>query len=198
METRRGWIVIAGVVVLVAGLVAAAYWIGASSGSDEPSASPRSSAPAPESSAEAAPSSGLPTPENGEPATDPIEAARAWLVNFRSVAWDDPTPTAWIDRVRPYVTDALAAEYEALREGGVGAEWEIFVERKCTSTVPDADGVIPPEAPASETAVYVNVSGTVTTACEDGEPPTPKVDAGGTIELMRGEDGYWRVNQRLY
>lgn len=198
MEKRRGWIVIAGVVGLVLGLVAAAYWIGTSSGPDEPPASPSSAAPAPESIVETAPSSTLPTPENGEPATDPIEAARAWLVNFRSVAWDDPTPTAWIDRVRPYVTDALAAEYEALREGGVGAGWEIFVKRECASTVPDADGVIPPEAPVSDTTVYVNISGTVTTTCEEGEPPTPAVGAGGTMELLRGEDGYWRVNQRIY
>lgn len=131
--------------------------------------------------------------------SSPVDAAKDWLVAYRSISWTDGTPTAWIARVRPYVTATLAAEDEAqYADSGGGADWQAFVAQQCTSTVTDVGAVVPPESPGTAIAVNVQVTGTVRTTCDAGEPENPTEDASTTLVVTRDSDGSWRVTQRLY
>ncbi|GGM67803.1 hypothetical protein GCM10012275_43010 [Longimycelium tulufanense] len=136
-----------------------------------------------------------PTPQ--APVTEPVETARRWLLAYRTRDWTDPGPAVWIDRTRPYVTGAFAAENEQARGGTRGAHWEEFVRRRCRTRVEKATGVIPPEAPRGDTGVYVQVSGIITTTCTAGEPH-PDEPTSATVSVLRGPDGRWRVNQRIH
>ncbi|GCD96956.1 hypothetical protein EHYA_04643 [Embleya hyalina] len=129
-----------------------------------------------------------------EPVLDgPIAAAREWLVRYRSVSWTDSAPSAWVDRIRPVVTDRLAAEYEPFRQGGA-ARWSDFVERRCATTAEEVDGTVPREAPATESAVSVLVNGRVVTRCERRKDVVEEFSA--VVEVVRAPDGVWRVDQR--
>ncbi|GGM79348.1 hypothetical protein GCM10012275_57400 [Longimycelium tulufanense] len=130
--------------------------------------------------------------------TDPIAAAKEWLVAYRSVSWTDPRPSAWIDRIRPVITDRLAGEYDQYRDGNGGADWRTFVERHCTSKVENVNGTRPAENPGTDTAAPVLVSGAVKTTCANGEPPTPSEKVAATVNVLRGPDGGWRVDQQVY
>lgn len=141
-------------------------------------------------------------PTTEAPATSasrPVDVAEDWLVAYRSISWTDGTPTAWIARVRPYVTAALDAEDEQqYADAGGGADWQAFVAQQCTSTVTDVGAVIPPESPGTTTDVNVQVTATVHTICDAGEPENPTEDASTTVIVTRDLDGSWRVIQRLY
>jgi hypothetical protein len=102
-----------------------------------------------------------------------------------------------VDRVRPYVGNDLAAEYERSRAGSVGPSWTTFVADKCTATVRDAAGVIPDEAPRVPDSVYVQVAGTVVTECAAGAPP-PNEPVAATVEVRRVTPGRWVVQRRLF
>ena len=88
-------------------------------------------------------------------AADPVASAVAWLQATRSLSYADGSPSGWVARARPVVTDRLAADYERRRDGNAGADWPDFVAAGCVSVVTDADGVIPLEAPRTEDAVNV-------------------------------------------
>ncbi|MGH7745424.1 MAG: hypothetical protein ACREQ5_11620 [Candidatus Dormibacteria bacterium] len=154
------------------------------------------------------PSTGVPTaaapstiprarPTEPDAGRDPVATATAWLRAYRQISWTDPTPSSWVDRVRPYIGTELAADYERDRQGSVGAAWAPFVAHKCTSTVRDVGGVIPPEAPRAPDSVYVQGSGTVVTQCATGTPP-PDEPVAATVEVRRGVDGRWVVQRRLF
>jgi hypothetical protein len=115
------------------------------------------------------------------------------------MSWTDGTPTAWIARVRPYVTAALDAQDEQqYANTGGGADWQAFVAQQCTSTVTDVGAVVPRESPGTATAVNVQVTGTVHTTCDAGQPENPTEDTSTTLVVTHDSDGSWRVTQRLY
>jgi hypothetical protein len=178
---------------MAAGVVLGAYYLGASSRTDDAiNSTNQSSAPAPAAQVPAA-------PETAVPSTDPVQSAAAWLRAYRSLAYSDPGPATWVDRVTPVVTSRLAERYQTYRGGTAGADWAEYVNRMCVTTVDDAGGVVPDEAPRTDTSVNVQVGGTVTTRCADGKvPPRPDESAGMTVELELGDDGLWRVDKRLY
>lgn len=193
---RRRWRGVLGAVLAAALLVVGAYALGAATVEREPSDVPAAGPePAPPQT-ERPELAQLPA---AEPSDDPIASAVAWLVSYRSVRYDDAAPTAWIDRVSPIVTDGLGREYERYREGSAGAEWEEFVRQRCTATVEDADGVIPAEAPRSRSSLSVQVAGSLQTTCpSDGGESRPAEELAATVQLLKGGDGLWRVNRRLY
>ncbi|MGH3673147.1 MAG: hypothetical protein ACRDSH_21395, partial [Pseudonocardiaceae bacterium] len=117
---------------------------------------------------------------------------------YRGQGWTDPSPSSWVDRVRPYIGNELAAEYDRAHQGSVGPSWSTFVHDKCTATVHDVGGVIPDEAPRAPDSVYVQVSGTVVTECAAGTPPMPTEPVAATVEVRRGTGGHWVVNRRLF
>ena len=130
---------------------------------------------------------------------DPVLSAISWLHAYRTVTSQDVSASAWVDRVAPVVTGQLAASYEQARGGSTGARWEDFRQRGCVTTVENVGGVIPDEAPRAEDLVNVQVSGRVVTTCVDRQaPPSPDETLGATLTLERGDDGLWRVSQRLY
>ena len=101
-------------------------------------------------------------------AADPVASAVAWLQATRSVSYADGSPSGWVARARPVVTDRLAADYERLRDGNGGADWPDFVAAGCVGVVTDASGVIPPEAPRTDSVVNVQLVGRLTTTCRHG------------------------------
>lgn len=183
--TTRSLAIAAGAVVAAA-VIVLAYLLGADRNHPDTTNTP--TAPPPPRSAQTT------YPDAGR---DPLATATAWLRAYRGISWTDPTPSSWVDRVRPYIGTELAAEYERDRQGSVGAGWAPFVAEKCTSTVRDVGGVIPPEAPRAPDSLYAQVSGTVVTQCATGTPP-PNEPVAATVEVRRGADGRWVVQRRLF
>lgn len=137
-------------------------------------------------------------PPPATPSADPVKTAKQWLINYRSISWADAKPSAWIDRVRPVITDRLAAEYDQLRDGSGGADWTDFVQRRCTSTVELVDGTRPSENPGTDTAVTVLVSGEITTTCAAGQPPTPTTRFAATLTVINSGGTGWHVDRQVY
>ena len=176
--------------VVAAGVIAAAYLLGAHdtdhrAGAESTSGIPRSAAP---------PAGRIDLAAGG----DPVAVATAWLHAYRGMAWTDRSPSSWVDRVRPYISSDLAAEYEQARQGTAGPTWASFVHDQCTATARDVDGVIPAEAPRAPESVYVQVSGTVITQCAPGALSTPPEAVAATVEVRRMPDGRWVVNRRVF
>ncbi len=146
------------------------------------------------------PSPPAPSGPRYEPSDDPATTARLWLEISRSIAYSDPSATTWTERLAPLLTGPAADENGTISaKGATGAGWEWMTRSRCTSRVTDIDAVIPPEAPRSDQLVYVQVTGSVRTACLDEDaPPTPPESASATLELHRGPDRQWRVANRLY
>jgi hypothetical protein len=119
-----------------------------------------------------------------------------WLAAYRTATWTDLSPAAWIDRVRPYVTDAMHTRNTTLRNGNAGTDWADFVDQHCESTVSELAAVIPAEAPGTATATNVLVTGTVNTTCAAGSA-RPVEQAAVTLVVITTADG-WRVDQRLF
>lgn len=137
------------------------------------------------------------TPADMPGADTPQAVAIHWLSAYRSAAWTDPRPAAWIDRVRPYVTDAMHAHNTTLRDGVAGTDWVTFVRLRCTSTVVDIAAIVPPESPGTATTANVHVSGSVRTNCAAGPAPVPTELAAVTLVVVTTSHG-WRVDQRLF
>ena len=132
-------------------------------------------------------------------AADPVASAVAWLQATRSVSYADGSPSGWVARARPVVTDRLAADYERRRDGNAGADWPDFVAAGCVSVVTDASGVIPPEAPRTDSVVNVQVAGRLTTTCrQGGAAGRPPQDLAATLTLLRTSSGVWLVDRQLY
>lgn len=199
---RRGrWLRGVGIVAAIAVLGAGAYLLGQATG--EPSRSVAVSVPGPPTTMPSP--TAAPSPRAIAPAVatgrDPVAVATAWLRAYRTVRFDDPTPTAWIDHVRPVVTDTLAASYERYRDGSVGADWAQFVSDQCvTDLEDDLNGVIPDEAPHTASTVNVQVAGVLRTRCavatNSGVGANGPVSA--TVTLKKTRAGLWRVDKRLY
>jgi hypothetical protein len=176
--------------VVAAGVIALAYLLGAHgtqhrAGATLTSGIPRSAAP---------PAS----PSDPTAGRDPVAVATAWLRAYRGIAWTDRSPSSWVDRVRPYISSDLAADYDQARQGSAGTSWASFVHDQCTITARDVEGLIPPEAPRAPDSVYVQVSGTVVTQCTPGAPPMPPEPVAATVEVRRMPDGHWVVNRRVF
>jgi hypothetical protein len=132
-------------------------------------------------------------------ATDPVVSAVAWLQATRSVSYADGSPSGWVDRARSVVTNRLAAEYEMLRDGNAGADWPDFVAAGCVSVVTDASGVVPPEAPRTDSVVNVQVVGRLSTTCrQGGAAGRTRQDLAATLTLLRTSSGVWLVDRQLY
>lgn len=127
----------------------------------------------------------------------PTAVAEQWLRHYRGASWSDPAPSAWIDRVRPYVSTAMNAENETLRHEPAGADWATFVRLRCTSTVVDIAAIVPPESPGTATAANVQATGSVRTTCAAGPAPAPTELAATTLIVVTTTHG-WRVHQRLF
>jgi hypothetical protein len=189
LRVHRGVATLAGVLVLAAGCSADT--------SRTSTPLPPAEQPAGTFSPSAAPAPSTATAAFPAPDPDsPLTAAVGWLVAYHSASWTDATPAAWIDRVRPYVTDALHASNETLRSGGGGTDWADYLRQHCTSTVTDTHAVIPPESPGTDTTANVHVTGTVHTTCTAGSPPSPTEQASATLVVVKTGRG-WRVDQRL-
>ena len=126
-------------------------------------------------------------------AVGPIEVAMQWLAADRQASWTEPA-TAWIARVQPYGTARQAATNQALAGHSGGAAWAEFVADRCTSTVIDLGGVIPPEAPRTDHAVHVQVAGVLRTRCAAGAAPEQELIAA-TVTVLLTSTG-WRVDRR--
>ena len=186
MTTRS--LAIAASAVVAAAVISLAYLLGAEGNHPSTTNTPTAAAPS-------TTSPGSPTdPDAG---WDPVATATAWLRAYRAISWTDPAPGSWVDRVRPYIGTELATDYDRDRRGSVGAGWAPFVAQKCTATVRDVGGVIPPEAPRAPDSVYAQVSGTVVTQCATGTPP-PDEPVAATVEVRRGADRRWVVQRRLF
>jgi len=72
------------------------------------------------------------------------------------------------------------------------------VTKQCTSAVTNLGAVIPSESPGTATTVNVQVTGTVTTTCDAGQPDMPTEIASVTVVVTQAQNGSWRVNQRSY
>jgi hypothetical protein len=114
------------------------------------------------------------------------------------MTWTDGSPTAWIVRVRPYVTSELDAHNQQYLDAGGGTDWHDIVTQRCTRSVNNVAAVIPPESPRTAAAVNVHVTGTVTTTCITGKPRIHNETVSATLVTTPGPDGTWRVHQRLY
>lgn len=134
-------------------------------------------------------------PPTGEP-DSPTSAARAWLAAYHYANWREQ-PTAWIDRVQPYVTARLHRRNASLRGGHTGVDWQRFVQYQCVTAATDIDAVIPPEAPRTRTTVNVQVAGTLATNCAYGQPEQPRQPIAATIVTVKSH-GQWRVDELLY
>jgi hypothetical protein len=184
--TIRGLVIVVSAVVAAA-VIGLAYLLGAQ-GHPATTTTPATGSP---------PTTPPASPLGPDLGRDPVATATAWLVAYRGLSWTDPTPGSWVDRVGPYIGTELAADYQRDRTGNLGAGWTAFVAGKCTSTVGDAGGVIPPEAPRAPDSVYVQVSGTVVTQCATATPP-PREPVAATVEVRRATNGRWVVQRRLF
>jgi hypothetical protein len=182
-------VVAAGLLVLAAGCAADVDHAGARTLATPP---PVGTTPPAAPTSTPAPSA-LPSPDPDSPLT----AAVHWLVAYHSASWTDGSPAAWIDRVQPYVTDTLNNSNETLRTGTGGTDWADYTRDHCTSTVTDAQAVIPPESPGTAIAANVQVTGTVHTTCKAGIPASPTEQTSATLVVVKTAAG-WRVNQRLF
>lgn len=198
MNRRSRIAVGAAAAVVAASLVGTAYWLGTRN--EQPAAA----APAPTTSPSSSTSSTVTTPATSPTTSalpapnDPVTAGVDWLITYEGRSWQQPAGQ-WVDAVAPYVTDQLEQQYVPDRDGSVGAAWPAFVTAHCTTVVQQAGGVIPDEAPRTDTTVYVQVSGSSVTTCTNGQPPPPAtVPVAATLEVQRGTDGQWRVNDRMY
>ena len=127
----------------------------------------------------------------------PQGAAVAWFTALRTTSFRDAS-TAWIQKVAPYVTPAMAASYRKVAADGKGggADWASFVADQCVSVVVNAAGVIPAEAPVTATAAHVQVSATLTTACRTGSRASSEFIAA-TV-LVTNQHGSWKVAKREF
>lgn len=126
----------------------------------------------------------------------PQGAAVAWLTALRTASFRD-SPTAWVERITPYVTPGLAASYRKIAASGTGggAEWTAFVHDRCVSVLVNAAGVIPAEAPVTAAAAHVQVSATLTTVCRTGTRASEFIAA--TV-LVTKQHNRWAVAKREF
>lgn len=125
------------------------------------------------------------------------EAAQEWMIRYWTRDWRDRSPAAWVDRVRPYVSDAQHARDEELREGTIGIDWAEFVEHRCHSEVDDVTATVPPEAPGTPDLVNVQVTARIHTGCAEGGTRSAEYMAA-TLVVTRSSDGTFRVDQRVF
>ncbi|MFL6118756.1 hypothetical protein [Actinophytocola sp.] len=188
--------------IMLAATVLVAMTLLAGCTTTSPPASPHIPLPQPadtgQSTARTPPLSGAETtPPVDMPRVDtPQAVAIQWLSAYHSATWTDPNPAAWIDRVRPYVTDAMHTRNTSLRDGGAGNDWTDFVSQRCRSNVSDPAAVIPAEAPGNSDTANVLVAGTVTTTCADGTDSSIE-QASATLVVVKTSNG-WRVDERLF
>lgn len=183
-----------GAVALTGVVAVGAYWAGTHSASHGEPGNGTTPPPTPSTSS---PPPGEDDMPPSIPAATPESAAIGWLVATNTLSWRDPTPTAWVDRVSPYVTGPAQHDAEQARGGQPGADWNRLLAHQCVQRVHEPGGVIPPEAPRTEQTAYVQVSGTAAWECAAGSPPPPQPLAA-TLEVVHFPDGTWRVSKHLF
>ena len=162
-----------------------------------PAAVSPSMSPDPTSPVASSRGAGVPTVVSTASTGSPQGAAVAWFTALRTASFRDAS-TAWIQKVAPYVTPAMAAAYRKVGADGKGggADWASFVAEQCVSVVVNAAGVIPAEAPVTTTAAHVQVSATLTTACRTGSRASSEFIAA-TV-LVTNQHGSWKVAKREF
>ena len=188
---------------------------GCTSDPNRPSAVPAGSAlPAPPPAATFARSAAAPvTTSSSPPATSggapgpavisaastgtPQGAAVAWLTALRTASFGDAAG-GWVHKVTPYVTASLEISYRKIAASGRGggADWTTFVQHQCVSTLVNAAGIIPPEAPVSADAAHVQVSGTLATVCRSGTKASTQFLAATVLVIK--DHGRWAVAKREF
>lgn len=163
-------------------------------------ASTPAAASSPAASSAAAPSNrgaAAPTVISTASAGTPQGAAVAWLTALRAASFRDSS-SAWVQKIAPYVTPALAASYRELAANGKGggADWVMFVQNRCVSVLLNASGIIPAEAPVSTAAAHVQVSATLKTVCRTGTRASSEFIAA-TV-LVTNQHGRWAVAKREF
>lgn len=206
--------VVAAATVVAAGVTAGGYWLGwesvsadppgADAAAAEPTGSPGSGAG---SNTPTAPQTltAPPTDQELEPLATPapvndvaLEVAESWVRARLASTWQDPTPAAWVDKVRPLVTDDFAASL-ADSASGVSADapaWLNFVAQGCTANAVNLTGGVPPEAPKETGLRYVEISADVQTNCQKGTPP-PTWSYGARLEVSQTGETTWLVSNQL-
>jgi hypothetical protein len=153
-------------------------------------------APTPNIARDVPPSVGTGSPPTTTEASA-TEVAQQWMVAYRTRDWRDGSPSGWIDRVRPYVSDTEHARDEQLRTGTTGVDWDEFVDQHCRTSVANIQAVIPPESPGTTDAANVQVSATINTTCDLGGHPRTE-PAAATLAVVRTPEGGYRVDRRLF
>lgn len=98
----------------------------------------------------------------------------------------------------PLSTAPLDHELRRARDGSVGADWNTFVARRCRTSVEQLHGTIPDEAPRTDDSAYVQLSAVVVTHCAKNQDKPTSEPVAATVGVLRGPDGTWRVNRRLF
>lgn len=175
------------IAALAIGTGATFYWVGAET-------SPMAESPDPTPTGRAAPVA--PPVDGATAAATPEAAALAWLDAAHTLTWADPGPDAWIDRTLPVLTGQARHEAEAARGGSGGADWQTLRSGHCEQKVTASGSIIPPEAPRTSDTAWVQLEGTLATLCAtDNVPPS---DLAATVLVERGNDGLWRVAERMF
>ncbi|MFI1648649.1 hypothetical protein ACH4XT_17150 [Streptomyces avidinii] len=186
--------------------VAAALLSGCGQGSKKPSPAPASSS----AQASAAPGTGsgpgaggapaggaspVPDPGPGESVDfkNPEAVAMAFASAYTKRNWkEDPGPRTHLEQIKPYTA---AAYLKSLRDAG-GDRCDLECEQAKKSnvrvTAEELAAVTPPEAPASDTERWVQVSYIVRTSWDGGGDSNR---AGMAVQL-RLSDGKWLVTGR--
>lgn len=176
------------ITALAVGTGAVFYWIGTET---SPISEPSDSAPTGGAAPVASPVGG-----GASAAATPEAAALAWLDAAHTLAWTDPGPDAWIDRTLPVLTGQARVEAQAARGGSGGSDWQTLRSGHCDQKVTASGSIIPPEAPRTSDTAWVQLEGTLATRCATGN--VPPSDLAATVLVERGDDGLWRVAERMF
>ncbi|MFB0626820.1 hypothetical protein [Streptomyces sp. AB3(2024)] len=184
--------------------VAAALLSGCSQGAKKPQPAPAS----PSSRVSAAPGTGaggepaggaspVPTPGSGASVDfkNPEMVAKAYVYAYIKRRWkDDPGPRTYLDQIKPYTT----ADYlKSLQNAGgdrCDRECEQAKKSDVRVTAEELGAVTPPEAPASDTERWVQVSYTARTVWDGGGDAA----RDGMVLQLRLLDGKWLVAGRAH
>ncbi|MDA5282532.1 hypothetical protein [Streptomyces sp. Isolate_45] len=125
---------------------------------------------------------------------DPEVVAKAYAYNYFKRHWKvNPGPRVYLEQVKPYTDPAYL---KSLRDAGTDRcdrDCEQAKKRDVRVTVEDLVAVTPPEAPASDSERWVQVSYVVRTTWDAGGD----ANRNGMVLRLRLLDGKWLVAGRV-
>lgn len=128
------------------------------------------------------------------PATyaDPVLVAQAWMRQFCQTDYQEPI-NANLTRAAVFATVAATAADTA--RGDTPDTYQQVREQKLSARCDHVAALVNPEAPASPTSVYVQVSAT-STQLADGAP-FQTLPLSSTRRIVREADGRWLVDAEV-